>query len=60
MKIDNVFSATKALISNDAAPSSKKSKNRGTEMNKKGWNAKNMVMMIKLEPKRRITEKTMQ
>ena len=35
MKIDNVFSATKALISNDAAPLGKKSKNRGTKMNKK-------------------------
>ena len=57
MNIDNLFSATKALISNDTAPLGKKSKNRGTQMNKKVWNAKNMVMMIKLEPKRRRTEK---
>ena len=56
MKIDNVFSITKALISNDADPSGERSRNRGTQRNKKVWNAKNMAMMIKLEPKRTRTE----
>ena len=60
MKFDNVVLATKALISNDADPSGEKSRNRGTQRNKKVWNSKNMVMMIKLEPKRRRNEKTMQ
>ena len=57
MKIDNVFSPTKALISNGADPLGKISRNRGNQRNKKVWNAKNMVMMIKLEPKRTRTEK---
>ena len=59
MKIDNVFLATKALISNEADPSGEKSRNRGTHRNKKVCNSKNMVMMIKLEPKRRRNDKTM-
>ena len=59
MKIDNVFLATKALISNYQDPSGKKSRNRGTQRNKKVWNSKNMVMMIKLEHKRRRNEKSM-
>ena len=60
MKIDNVFSITKAFISNDADPSGQKSRNRGTQRNKKVWNAKNMAMMIKLETKRTRSEKTME
>ena len=60
MKIDNVFSPTKALISNGADPSGKISRNRGNQRNKKVWNAKNMVMMIKFEPERTRIEKTMQ
>ena len=60
MKIDNIFLATKALISNDVDPSGEKSGNRGTHRNKKVWNSKNMVIMIKLEPKRRRNEKTME
>ena len=59
MKIDNVFSITNALISNDEDPSRQKSRNRGTQRNMKVWNAKNMAIMIKLEPKRTRTEKTM-
>ena len=57
MKKDNVFSIKKALISNDEDPSSEKSKNWGTQRNMKVWNAKNMPMMIKLEPKITRTEK---
>ena len=34
MKIENVFLATKALISNDADPSGEKSRKRGTQRNK--------------------------
>ena len=60
MKIDNVFSITNELISNDEDLSSKKCRNRGTQRNMKVCNAKNMTMMIKLEPKRTRTEKRMQ
>ena len=35
MKIDNVFSITKALISNDEDPSRKKSRHRATQRNMK-------------------------
>ena len=59
MKLYNVFLATKELISNDVDPSGEKSKNRGTHRNKKVSNSKNVVMMIKLEPKRRRNDKTM-
>ena len=52
MKIDNVFSITKALISNDADPSGERSRNRGTQRNKKVWNAKKMAMIIKLVQKK--------
>ena len=41
-------------------PSGEKYKNGGTQRNKKVWNAKNMVMMIKVEPKRPRIERTMQ
>ena len=40
--------------------SGEKYKNRGTQRNKKVWNAKNKVMMIKVEPKRTRIERTMQ
>ena len=60
MKTINVFSANKALISNDTDPSGEKSRNRGTQRNRKVWNAKNMVMMLKLVPKRTRIEKSMQ
>ena len=60
MKIYNVVFTTKALISNDADPSGAKSRNRGTKRNKKVWNSKKRVMMIKLELRRRRNEKTMQ
>ena len=60
MKFDKVVLATKAFISNDTDPSGEKTRNRGTQSNKKDWNSKNRVMMIKLEPKRWRNEKTMQ
>ena len=60
MKLDNIVLATKALISNDADPSGEKSRNRVNQRNNIVLNSKNMVMMIKLEPKRRRNEKTMQ
>ena len=34
MNIENLFLATKALISNYVNPSGEKSRNRGTQMNK--------------------------
>ena len=52
MKFDNVVLATKALISNDTDPSGEKTRNRVNHRNKKVWNSKNRVKMIKLEPKR--------
>ena len=60
MKLDNIVLATKAKISNDDDPSGEKSRNRVNQKNKIVLNSKNMVMMIKLEPKRRRNEKTMQ
>ena len=60
MKTINVFSANKALISNDTDPSGEKSRNRGTQRNRKVWNAKNKVMMLKLVPKRTRIEKSTQ
>ena len=51
MKFDKVVLATKAFISNDTDPSGEKTRNRGTQRNKKVWNSKNMVRMIKWNTK---------
>ena len=52
MKINNVFLASKVLISNDADPSGKESRNLATQKNKNNWIANNMDKMTKLEPER--------
>ena len=52
MKINNVFLASKVLISNEADPSAKESRNLATQKNKKNSIANNMDKMTKLEPER--------
>ena len=49
MKIDTIFSATKAMIQKDVDPFGRKTGNQGTQIKKKDLIDKNMFKMIKLE-----------